>query len=49
MLDAESLLLLRDEAVEVVSRFLQIRERRALPAPAEEVLEAGAREEALEA
>ena len=47
MLDSESLLLLRDEAVKVVSRFLQIRERRALPPPAKRILEAGARKEPL--
>ena len=47
MLDAESLLLLSDEPVEVVPGFLQVGERRALPAPAKKVLEAGANEEAL--
>ena len=37
------------EPVEVVPRFLQIRKRRALPAPSEEVLEACANKEPLEA
>ena len=38
-----------DEAVEVVSRFLQIRKCRALPPPAEHVLEDGSGQEPLEA
>ena len=45
--DAEPLLLLSDEPVEVVTGFLQIRKRCALPAPSEEVLEAGSGQEAL--